>query len=327
MGAASGVNRFWELFWRGDSEARFRLVTPPAVADNGGLALAASGTALTVGFVPSQLLRFTPLALTVDRGATWTPGVFPGALASGPDALATSPSGATAALVGSGGGTIFERSATGARWEMLASAATLATAAKPRCDAPRMTAVAFSSTGTLLAAGSCKGSGSLALFADGGRGWRRLSSLDPARSARLATVLLLSRVGTTTFALIDLTGAANAVVAAWSSDAGGRWRLSRPLALAVGTRLLAAGVGYGDAVYVLSGGQRRSVELASPTTGSWRALPAPPAGTAALATGPAGEDALAATGSTLTDWRLAPGARRWRRTGSLHVPIQYGSSS
>ena len=39
-----------------------------------------------------------------------------------------------------------------------------------------------------------------------------------------------------------------------------------------------------------------------------------------------GFDALAATGSRLSAWRLAAGAAAWARTQSIDVPIQYGSS-
>ena len=60
---------------------------------------------------------------------------------------------------------------------------------------------------------------------------------------------------------------------------------------------------------------------------AWRRLPQPPAATAALAFGPAGRvDALAARGSSLTDWRLARGSGIWRQAQILDVPVQYGSS-
>ncbi|HEY6791987.1 MAG TPA: hypothetical protein VI365_32205 [Trebonia sp.] len=53
-----------------------------------------------------------------------------------------------------------------------------------------------------------------------------------------------------------------------------------------------------------------------------------PAQTAVLASGPDGAiDALAPSGTTLTVWRLAPGAAAWSRVQTVKVPIQYGSSS
>ena len=50
-----------------------------------------------------------------------------------------------------------------------------------------------------------------------------------------------------------------------------------------------------------------------------------PARTATLAPGPGGGyDALAASGSVLTVWRLAAAA--WAKAQVIDVPIQYGSS-
>ena len=65
------------------------LVTPPGVADNGGLD--------RVGFrrrrpwsasCPASLLRFSPLAQSANGGSSWVPAFLPGALAPLPDALA-----------------------------------------------------------------------------------------------------------------------------------------------------------------------------------------------------------------------------------------------
>ena len=64
------------------------LVTPPGVADNGGLVESASAGAVVVGVVPSGLLRFSPLAQSAHSGGSWAPAFLPGALAPLPDALA-----------------------------------------------------------------------------------------------------------------------------------------------------------------------------------------------------------------------------------------------
>ena len=72
-GASSGEEHFWELLHRGAGSTHWSLVTPPGVQDNGGLAIAAAGGTLLAGFLPSYNLHFSPLALTTDGGATWTP--------------------------------------------------------------------------------------------------------------------------------------------------------------------------------------------------------------------------------------------------------------
>ena len=93
------LNTFWELFYRAPAAASWQLVTPPGVADNGGLAVSVASTGrATVGFEPSQLLRYSPLALSSDNGATWTPALVPGSLVAAPDALAIGSG-------GTGGGT------------------------------------------------------------------------------------------------------------------------------------------------------------------------------------------------------------------------------
>jgi hypothetical protein len=70
----------------------------------------------------------------------------------------------------------------------------------------------------------------------------------------------------------------------------------------------------------------RAETLAGPGA-AWRELPAPPRGTAALATGPNGAwDALVVSAVTLTIDQLAPGSGTWDKAQVIRVPIQYGSS-
>jgi len=84
--SAASENNFWQLFVRPAGASRWSLVTPPAVADNGGLVAAggAGGTSMLVGFRPSQALTFSPLAMSSDRGQNWTPGLLDAALADVP---------------------------------------------------------------------------------------------------------------------------------------------------------------------------------------------------------------------------------------------------
>ena len=92
VGADSGQHRFWELLWRASSTARWSLVTPPGVQDNGGLSIAqAPRGVLTAGFLPSINLHFSPLARTLDHGASWSPELLPDGLTISPDSLAAGP--------------------------------------------------------------------------------------------------------------------------------------------------------------------------------------------------------------------------------------------
>ena len=75
-------NTFWELFHTVPGASHWSLVTPPGVADNGGLIESASAGTAVVGVLPSQLLRFSPLAQSADGGTSWVPAFLPGALAS-----------------------------------------------------------------------------------------------------------------------------------------------------------------------------------------------------------------------------------------------------
>ena len=103
-GSAARHNNFWQLLIRPAGSTRWKLVTPPGTADNGGLVLAGAGPALIAAFRPSQYLRFTPLTHTTDGGQAWS-SLSPvgAALASAPDALAAEPaSGRLLALLANG---------------------------------------------------------------------------------------------------------------------------------------------------------------------------------------------------------------------------------
>ena len=66
-GSVAAHNNFWQLFVRPARSSQWKLVTPPGVADNGGLvAAAASGGPLITAIRPSQFLTYTPLATTRD---------------------------------------------------------------------------------------------------------------------------------------------------------------------------------------------------------------------------------------------------------------------
>ena len=66
------LNTFWELFRLSPDSSTWQLETPRGVASNGGLVTSVSASgAVLVGFVASQFLRFSPLALSADGGRTW----------------------------------------------------------------------------------------------------------------------------------------------------------------------------------------------------------------------------------------------------------------
>jgi hypothetical protein len=116
----------------------------------------------------------------------------------------------------------------------------------------------------------------------------------------------------------------------------GRWTVSAPVAAAAGDEpgdehgVRAAGFGPDGSLWVLLGGGR--AETVSGPGASWQALPPVPAGTqvlvpagtATLAPGPGGYDALAVSGSRLTVWQLTGAA--WAQAQVINVPIEYGSS-
>ena len=156
-----------------------------------------------------------------------------------------------------------------------------------------------------------------------------------ARTTGAAPRSAAGTVRTTAGAMI----AAACLLAAWPGGSGRAWTLSAPLR--IGTAALrATSFGPGKAVGVILAGGHGAM-LAGPES-SWRALPALPAWTAALALGPGGTvDALAAHAGTFSDWRLGPrgpgsgtggsgstrpGTAGWSLAQTIHVTIPYGSS-
>ena len=125
-GPAASHNNFWQLFVRPAGSGKWRLVTPPGVASNGGLVLASLATGPVVaGFRPSQDLSYSPLATTGDDGTAWTPGLLDAGLADVPDALALAPAARRLlALLTNGKAEISGPHGTG--WTTLASQHSLA---------------------------------------------------------------------------------------------------------------------------------------------------------------------------------------------------------
>jgi hypothetical protein len=325
MGGRDADDRFWQLFFRPATSGRWSLVTPPGVADNGGLVAAAGGAYLVTGFRPSQNLAFSPLATSTDTGRNWTPGLLDAGLADTPGAIAVGPAGRTLALLQDG--TIetvpTAGSAAAGRWAPLITLKALAASAPGRsCGLEGVTALSFGPDQNPMAAGSCARPGAAGVFTDAGGTWRSAGLTLPTGGRVL--VLGLTALAGGNAALLA-TG--NSLRAAWWD--GTRWTVSAPVT-ADGVRALGFGAG-GSAWLLQPGGRAETIAGAAGST--WRALPPVPAGTEVLA--PAGTgtlapgtggsyDALAVAGSRLTVWRLAHGA--WAKVQQVTVPLQYGSS-
>jgi hypothetical protein len=325
-GSVATHNNFWQLFARPAGSSTWKLVTPPGVADNGGLVAAATGRSLITGIRPSQYLTYTPLALTRDGGHVWSPaGPLDAALANAPDALAAAPgTGHLLALLTTGAVKVAAPGYT--RWSTLATRGGLAaTPAGRRCGLTRVTAAAFSPPGMPLLAGTCSHRGTAGVFALTSGTWRLAGPALPASLAgRPARVLGLTVAGHQETALLAAgTGRGTVLLAAWSAS-GGQWALSPSLPLG-GAQVMSASAGPTGGIGIVLNG-RAGVTLSGPES-SWQWLPFLPAGTQTLALGPRAQvDALAAAGTTFTDWAWAPGSAAWAKTQALHVPVQYGSS-
>ena len=129
---ADPVNTFWQLLFRPPGATRWAIVTPPGVADNGGLVIAPSAGGLTAGFEPSQNLKVSPLAITANGGASWTPGLVPAGLEALPDALVTAVSSDPLALVRTAGGTVLQGDSSLTTWSPVVGRAALARSAAGR---------------------------------------------------------------------------------------------------------------------------------------------------------------------------------------------------
>ena len=333
-GSAADENNFWQLFVRPAGATRWSLVTPEGVADNGGLVAAAGdepGASLVVGFRPSQGLAFSPLATSSDTGQHWTPGLLDADLADVPDAMAVAPSGQTLALLHDGGieAAASAAAATAGQWSRLTTLSALAASAPGRgCGLVAVNAVSFGPNNVPMAAGSCVRRGVAGVFADRGGAWQAAGPVLPAGfGGDQVQVLGLARTVLARGGNAALLVAGTSLLAAWSD--GGRWTVSAPVAAAgdePGNEqgVSASGFGPGGSVWVLLGGGR--AETIGGPGGSWRALPALPAGHRDAGAGVRvlAYDALAVAGSRLTVWRLAAGA--WAQVQVINVPITYGSS-
>ena len=341
-GSAASHNDFWQLLVRPAGASRWSLVTPPGVADNGGLVAAGGSTSLTVGFRPSQSLAFSPLATSTNTGKNWTPGLLDAGLADTPGALAVSASGRTLALLQDGTITAAQMKGDGevggaaaaGQWTSLTTRNALTASAPGRsCGLASVTAVSFGPNKNPMAAGSCARPGVAGVFTETGGTWQSAGLVLPGKD----TVQVLG-LAATAGGNVALVTAGNSRYAAWWN--GTRWTVSGPIAA---SPVRALGFGADGSAWLLLGDGR--AETIGGAGGSWQALPPVPPGTVTLAPSgtvtlaPSGTmagapgstttsggsyDALAVSGSKLTVWRLAQGA--WAKVQLITVPIAYGSS-
>jgi hypothetical protein len=325
-GSVATHNNFWQLFSRPAGGTDWKLVTPPGVADNGGLVAAAAGQSLITAIRPSQYLTYTPLAATRDGGRAWSPaGPLDAAMSNTPDALAGAPgTGRLLALLTNG--TVKAAAPGYTRWTTLATQRSLATTpAGRRCGLTALTAAAFTPSGTPLLAGRCSGPGTAGILAADKSTWQAVGpALPAALDHQPTTVLRLTRTSTGNVALLETATRPDAsLLAAWSTS-NGHWALS-PVVQLHGAELTSASFSPSGAAAVVLTGNR--AETVTGPGAAWRPLPALPVGTATLAPGPAGGfDALAVHRTRLTIWQLGPGAIVWRATQIMNVPVQFGSS-
>jgi len=320
-GSASDENNFWELFTRPAGSTQWRLVTPPGVADNGGLVASGASGSLTVAFRPSQGLTFSPLASTSDDGKTWGTGLLDAAVAAVPDALAAGGAPTLALLEN---GTIEQAGTAGVGWTALAAPDAIANSPAGRqCQVNNLTAVAYAPSGSPLAAASCGHAGAVGIFSRTAAGaWQAAGPAAPDGSP-VRVLRLTSTTAGDTALLASGTGSATSLFATWTAN-GSSWTTSSALP-AGSSQVVASGTGPGSTAWVLLTGGRAAM-IAGPGA-AWRQLAALPSGTAALAVvSGTTVNALAVDGATLTVYQLTS-AGTWTKTQSTKVPIQYGSSS
>ncbi|HTC70353.1 MAG TPA: hypothetical protein VK662_12355, partial [Acidothermaceae bacterium] len=298
---------------------------PPDVADNGGLVTAPTATGVVVGFRPSNLLSFSPLASTTDGGTTYTPGLLSGGLADVPDALSVAPSGRAAALTLTQVVTSADALVT---WQPMATVAAInASSAGKDCQALATTAVTATDSGTVIGS-ACGAPGVVGLVELTGSTFVSVAPQLPAADVKNRVEIdRLVHDGQGIAALLGVrSNAGTSYLAAWNPSPGSAaWTLSAPL-VAVGA-LVSTAVTSGDGFALLSkanSGALAAAVIAAPGS-NWTQLPAPPAGTATISVSGDRSDALVVNSATFIDYQLTGG--QWVKAQTVQVAIPYDSSS
>jgi len=329
-------NTFWQLFVTSAAGAKWTLVTPQGVADNGGLAIATSPTGAVVGFDVSQDLGFSPLASTVSGGKSWTPAVLPQALTPVPDALAAEAGGNFLALAGHSGWTIDSSDNAGASTADWSSGSQVGATTRGSCRVIALTAIAYGPAEVPVAGAACAASENVGLYQRLGRSWQLIGGTVPAAALAIAgskagSATEVERVWTFGTTLMGLATAVSSggtsCLFGFHRSAGGVWTTSAVFASAPSEHLVATGYGPdGSAFALISTGHSLLAEILSATSGTWHQLPAPPTGTQTLVLGPGGstEAFVVATSKLTIDGLTAAGT--WEPRQVMDVPVPLGSS-
>ena len=331
------LNTFWQLFFRGDGQTEWKLVTPPGVADNGGLAASPGEQgSVTIVFEPTNLLTFSPFAITSDDGRTWSGGVIPFGTPSVPDVFtAPSSAGVQFAALDGGASTVAVGNGVESSWSTRSTKDQVAQSQAGRsCGVAGLTALTAYDGGELLGS-SCTNPGVVGLFrgAVSGSASDGLQLVGPDLGASAGKFERSPADGSgepARSALVDgRRGSLNDLYALRGDGESSSWSASQPLALGPGSEIVSSGFGPDGALVVETRSASGALEAA--TTGaegdkSWRDLPRLPADTESVSIGVDGKvDALSRECVSSTDWYLDSGA--WTKIQLLTVPIQYGSSS
>ncbi|HEX9624711.1 MAG TPA: hypothetical protein VF979_10060 [Streptosporangiaceae bacterium] len=344
-GGPSVGGRFWQLLTEDQATGKWRLVTPPGVADNAGLAVtrAPDGT-MTVGFVPGQLLKFSPLATTTDDGAHWAQALLPAGLVHDPDSLAALPDGGLVAVTT----TAVEKSAAGAKnWAPLVTLRTLAaTPDGRRCGLTGLTGTVAVPGGSLLVSGTCSRVGQLGLFSNVGGRWRATYPW-PSRTARFrvswgnvlsvtnhlldgaeikpeAVLGMISSAAGVSVLVDAVTSHGQDLIASWLAAGAKTWTFNPPRQALAGVVTAVSGSGNGAWVVMLNG---RRMVTAGPApklnqhqvTVTWGVPFRNPGPDATIV--PSGDGAFTALVpgvSTITVWQW-PASGGWHRTRTIDV--------
>jgi hypothetical protein len=329
-------NTFWEVFLRPAHGTSWVLSTPPGVASNGGLVAAVPQVGpLTVGFLISADLRFSPLAQSSDGGETWSPGELPSPLTSTPDALAVGPRGEVLALVGKADQSILTSPGKLSHWQTFSSTKTLEHYTST-CALEEVTAVTLNAASQPLLGLECGRSSTIGVLAPIGSssaqqsGWRNIGpSLNQLGGQTSVIRLEATAHGPAGLGQVKM-GKRTSLVAFWGEGSTDQWSgptlSSVPAGWTVKATATGGGTGQGFAV-LLGSDDRRRVEVIAGPGGSWATLPTAPQGASGVSVIGAEVDAFVVTGSRLAIWTWTPGAASWHRTALINVPVPYGSSS
>lgn len=318
-------NTFWEVFALPSGGQQWAEHTPPDVADNGGLVTAPTSAGAVVGFRPSALLSFSPLASTTDGGTTYTPGLLSGGLADVPDALSVAPSGHAAALTST---QILTSTAALSGWQPITTVAAIKTSpAGQACDVEQLTAVMDTDDGLFLGT-ACRSPGVVGLLQLAGSAVVSTTLKLPAADAKAPVeVLRIAPYQQGVAALLGVrTGSTTSYIGAWNTAPGSpAWTLSAPQSESGELVSTAVTSRAGFAVLTRAhSGVLAAMVIASQGT-SWTQLAAPPAGTATISVAGNRTDALVVDSATFVDYQLTDA--QWAKAQTVQVAIPYGSSS